>query len=465
MKKRICGMIVVIALVFTLIPVVSMESTAASDPIVIVLDPGHGGSDPGAISSGGITEESVNLKIATYMKEQLEEYSGVEVYMTRTSNVYVGISERADIANSYDADLFISIHANSSTSSSANGAEVYYPNGNYTSNYSTSVSYSQTKALAQSVQDGLVSLGLTNRGIFVRNATTDKYADGTTADYYGVIRYNKIYGIPAILIEHGFLSNSSDVSNYFNSDTKLKALATSNVEAIVETLGLTTASAEISITAPTATTYVVGDTLDSTGMTVKATYSNGTTATLKSSEYTISGFDSSSTGNKVVTVSYLGDTAKFVVCILAKGSNVNSTVVGDVNGDGEVKSSDYLMIKDSYFEGIVLSEAQATRADVKPDGEIRASDYLMIKDYFMEVLDYLVEPVVTTTATTASTTSTFSLIVPESVDDMETTDNSETTDGAEVSDDTEITDDTEIADDSETTDGTEATGDANQVLE
>ncbi len=391
MKKRICSIVLVIALIATLIPVVSMETTAASDPLVIVLDPGHGGSDSGAVSSGGITEASVNLKIATYMKEQLEEYPGVVVYMTRTTDTYVGISDRATIANSYDADLFISIHANSSTSSSANGAEVYYPNGNYISNYDTDVSYTQVKELAQNVQDGLTSLGLYNRGIKIYNASVDKYADGSAADYYGVIRYNKIYGIPAILIEHAFLSNSSDVSKYLSTDTQLKALATSNVEAIVETLDLTMVTAELTIAAPTTTTYVVGDTFDSTGLTVDVEYSDGTSATLSSGEYSISGFDSSSTGTKVVTVSYMDETAKFVVCILEEGADTNSTMIGDVNGDGEVKANDYAIIRDSIMEGIVLSEAQFARADVKVDGEIKATDYLMIKDYILGNLESLGE--------------------------------------------------------------------------
>lgn len=337
-------------------------------------------SDPGAVYSG-VTENYINTKISAYMADALSEYTNVKVYQTRTTDVYLSLQDRADIAKKYNADLFISLHANASTSSSASGVEVYYPNGNYISNYSTSVSYSQTKAVAQKLLDGLTSLGLKNLGIKTRNASDYKYADNSTADYYGVIRNCKNHGIPAVLIEHGFMSNSSDMSNFLSSDAKLKVLALANVKSLVDYFGLTTTTIELSITAPNKTEYNVGDTIDTTGLVVKAKI-NGVSKTLTSSDYKVSGFSSATTGNKVISVTYEGETSKFVVCVLPVGQEVSS-LIGDVNGDGEVKASDYLLIKDSFLEGITLSQSQVNRADVKSDGEIKASDYLMIKDYFM----------------------------------------------------------------------------------
>lgn len=387
-KKSLIFLSIVISVIMLMVPKESTEVLADTDTLILVIDPGHGGSDGGAVNSG-ISEKDVNLTISLYMKEALENYDGIEVYLTRETDVFIELEERANISASYNADFFISIHANSNTSSSINGAEVYYPNGNYVYNYDTDISYAQIKELATNIQDGLVSLGLYDRGAVVRNAVDYIYLDGSVADYYSVIRKNKEAGIPAILIEHGYLSNTSDRINYLSTDAQLKELALSNVEAIVETFGLSELGAEISIVAPTVTEYVVGDSLDISGLVVNAKYFNGTSGVLESGEYSITGFDSSTTGNKVVTVSYYDDSEKFLVCILPEGSNVNSTMVGDVNGDGEVKASDYLIIKDSFLDGIVLSEAQTLRADVKEDGEIKASDYLMIKDYFLGVLEEL----------------------------------------------------------------------------
>ncbi len=402
MYKKIITLLIVLSIIVSgIIP--SSEVEASNDPIIIVLDPGHGGTDPGAISNG-IYEKNINLTIATYMKAALDEYSNVEVYMTRTTDTYLTLEERAIVAAEYDADLLISIHANSSTSSSANGVEVYYPNSNYTSNFTSSISYSKVKTLAQNLVDGLADLGLKNLGIKIRNSESNTlYDDGSLADYYGVIRESKIRGIPTILIEHGFLSNTSDRTTYLNSNAKLKTLALANVETIVETLGLTIVSAELTITAPTKTEYIVGESLDTTGLTVKAKYSDGTSKTLTSSDYTLSGFSSSSTGNKLITITHENATSKFLVTILPVGTDLSVQILGDVNGDSTITASDYLLIKDSFLNGITLSSSQIARADVKQDGSIKASDYLMLKDYFLGILASL--PELESSSSTDSTTS------------------------------------------------------------
>ena len=95
--------------------------------LVIVLDAGHGGSDPGAVANG-LLEKDLTLSIARYCKEALEQYANVKVYMTRSSDFYVGLKERVDYAVSVGADAFVGIHINSAGTSGANGAEVWYPN-------------------------------------------------------------------------------------------------------------------------------------------------------------------------------------------------------------------------------------------------------------------------------------------------------------------------------------------------
>ena len=205
---------------------------AKSSNIVVVLDPGHGGSDSGA-RRGSVYEKNINFKVAQYCKAELEQYCGVTVYMTRTGDTNPSLQERAQIAANYGANILVSIHQNSG-SSSAYGAEVYYPNRNYKPAIGDS-----GKAVADSIQKELVSLGLSNRGTKIRNtANGSTYADGSYSDYYGIIRNSKNLGIPAIIVEHAFLSNASDYNNFLSSDSKLQKLGIADATGIAKAFGL-----------------------------------------------------------------------------------------------------------------------------------------------------------------------------------------------------------------------------------
>lgn len=91
----------------------------------VVLDPGHGGRDRGATGVGGLEEKRVNLEIAQRVRDKLRS-AGVEVVMTRADDATVGLDERAELANSVDADLMVSIHANAAETPDAHGIETYY---------------------------------------------------------------------------------------------------------------------------------------------------------------------------------------------------------------------------------------------------------------------------------------------------------------------------------------------------
>jgi N-acetylmuramoyl-L-alanine amidase len=91
----------------------------------IVIDPGHGGHDPGA-SGHGLKEADLTLDIALRLEKLLQDEAGIEVALTRRSDVYVPLEERTAIANRESADLFLSIHANASRNSEAHGVETYY---------------------------------------------------------------------------------------------------------------------------------------------------------------------------------------------------------------------------------------------------------------------------------------------------------------------------------------------------
>ena len=208
--------------------------------VVVVLDPGHDGTHGGS-PANGFVEAQLNLKIAQYCKAELEEYYGVTVYMTRDSSSCPSgggdnglcIQRRADIARNMGANLFVSLHNNYSDSPSASGAEVWYPNQNYNPWTSQVGGSAASKILEQ-----LTSLGLHNRGTQIRNAKIDKYPDGSAADWYGVIRHCKEYGIPGIIVEHAFMSNSTDAANFLSNDEGLKKLGVADATGIAQYFGL-----------------------------------------------------------------------------------------------------------------------------------------------------------------------------------------------------------------------------------
>ena len=209
----------------------------ASSAVNVVLDPGHGGNDGGAQASyGGKTylEKTLNLKIAQYCKEELSKYKRVNVYMTRNDDHYVALEDRVNYAKSVGASVFVSIHNNSTTSSSVHGATVYYPNSSLNANIGA-----QGGALANEVLKQLVALGLANDGTRIRNSESgDTYTDGSICDYYSVIRNSKKAGFPGIIIEHAYISNQSDATNYLGSETALKKLGIADAQGIVNYFGL-----------------------------------------------------------------------------------------------------------------------------------------------------------------------------------------------------------------------------------
>ena len=91
----------------------------------IVIDPGHGGRDPGTVAKG-LTEAALTLDVALRLEKLLQKEPGVEVVLTRRTDVYVPLEERTAIANRQNADLFLSIHANSSSNGTAKGIETYF---------------------------------------------------------------------------------------------------------------------------------------------------------------------------------------------------------------------------------------------------------------------------------------------------------------------------------------------------
>jgi len=105
-----------------------VSPTASITPGIrkIVLDPGHGGKDPGAIGIGGSTEKDIVLSIAKKLAVKLRKEMGVQVVLTRKDDRFVALEDRTAVANAEDADLFISLHMNASPNTEAKGIETYY---------------------------------------------------------------------------------------------------------------------------------------------------------------------------------------------------------------------------------------------------------------------------------------------------------------------------------------------------
>lgn len=216
--------------------------------IVVVLDPGHDASQ-GGTRGNGVAEEEVNFKIAEYCKEELEQYQGVTVYMTRNTracpfglgsnkgDAAICNEKRVEYAKSVGANVYVSLHNNAADSSSASGVLIFYPNQNYNPSLSQ-----EGGALASQILNQLTALGLRNRGTTVRTCVDHvpqyQYADGSQADYYAVIRNCKKAGIPAIIVEHAFITSPSDVSNFLSTDEKLKSLGVADATGIAQYYGL-----------------------------------------------------------------------------------------------------------------------------------------------------------------------------------------------------------------------------------
>lgn len=209
--------------------------------IVVALDPGHGGNDSGAVGVTGAHEADLNWKISQYCLAELKTYAGVQVVLTHEKNVNNTLEQRVLNAVREGADVVVSQHLNSLNGGTA-GAEVWAP---------SSVDYNHDThtvgtALGKEILDELKALGLGNRGVRYRMVSGPgeeayDYADGSTGDYYGIIRYARRAGIPGIIIEHAFIDNSSDYNNFLNSDAKLKNLGVADATGIASYYGLTKA--------------------------------------------------------------------------------------------------------------------------------------------------------------------------------------------------------------------------------
>lgn len=191
----------------------------------VVIDPGHGGNDPGTIGTTGVREKDINLDIAKRLANLLRG-EGVEVVMTRSSDRFISLQRRVDIANDSRADLFVSVHSNANRVRSLNGFEVYYVASNVNDsaramlaakNAGLNIDGSQLASNSLDLKatlwdmiytlDRAESIELSRSICKLTGINLDCRIIGVKGARFYVLKGARM---PAVLIEAGFLSNPAE---------------------------------------------------------------------------------------------------------------------------------------------------------------------------------------------------------------------------------------------------------------
>ena len=253
MKRFSFKIKILISILFVIITLVILNNNCFAETVktmTIVLDPGHGGYESGAVNySDNILEKDINLTTARYLRDFLNNYYGVKVIMTHDglpSNQEMEIVDRSMVARNNNADLLLCLHYNAAGTDTdeANGAEIYVTSRTEQYKYKQ-----EATEIGELILKNLSNIGIRRRGIFNRFCQDEgekwQYYDGSQADYYGIIRYamkgpgedrgidfRDGSGITTVLIEHAFI-RGRDVQ-FFNTNEKIKKIAEADGKAVVD---------------------------------------------------------------------------------------------------------------------------------------------------------------------------------------------------------------------------------------
>ncbi|MFZ3073485.1 MAG: N-acetylmuramoyl-L-alanine amidase [Thermodesulfobacteriota bacterium] len=212
----------------------------------IVIDAGHGGKDPGAIGKKGLKEKDVTLKLARMLRDELKKKTNARIVLTRDSDTYIRLDERTALANSKEADLFVSLHVNASPNRKASGVETYYL-GSSQDEDSVRVAARENSASKEEMQDTLQYIlndleraGNQQESISLA-ATIQERLSGELKPGYGV-KSNGVTGalfyvlvncdMPSVLVEVSFISNPGDEKK-LRSEKYLKSAAKGISEGVI----------------------------------------------------------------------------------------------------------------------------------------------------------------------------------------------------------------------------------------
>lgn len=198
----------------------------------IVVDPGHGGHDPGAVAANGLREKDVVLSIAKKLSRKIREEMGIDVVMTRTKDVFIPLEERTAIANKVNADLFISIHANASLNKAAAGIETYYLNLAKTDKAARVAARENNTSLEkvgvlQTILFDLMANYKINDSARLAEDVQKSLCDKVAKKYPGTrnlgVKQGPFYVLvgatmPSILVETAFISNDHEASHLEDSE-------------------------------------------------------------------------------------------------------------------------------------------------------------------------------------------------------------------------------------------------------
>ncbi|NLL76011.1 MAG: N-acetylmuramoyl-L-alanine amidase [Clostridiales bacterium] len=193
----------------------------AEEPVIVVLDPGHGGENLGA-EYEQYTEKNMTMTVAESMKEELEKYEGVTVYLTRNEDKDMTLEERVDFAKSVNADFLFCLHFNMSEKHDLFGAEVWVS--------AFDNEYKKGYTFASVEMDMLKGIGLYSRGIKTR-------LNDEGEDYYGILRHATANDLPSALIEHCHLDQAND-KEFYTSEEKLRQFGVLDATAVAKYYGL-----------------------------------------------------------------------------------------------------------------------------------------------------------------------------------------------------------------------------------
>ena len=223
LKRILAGLF----LAFLLLPIFTpITAEAAPDkPVVVVIDPGHGGKSNGA-EYFDKKEKDINLTVAKSIKKNLEYFEGVKVYLTRTDDQDFSYKIRSNYAKTKKADYFISVHFNESAEHNQTGCEIYVQ--------SKKDLNKKIMPIAQSVMNFMGDYGIHEGGIYTCTNAEDK-------DYYGILESATTDKIPAMIVEH-FYMDREEYLPYFETKEALEELGRQDALAVARALKLDVAT-------------------------------------------------------------------------------------------------------------------------------------------------------------------------------------------------------------------------------
>lgn len=236
-----------LTVIFFFFPLLLSYAAHAIEKYRIVIDPGHGGSETGAVRDSFV-ESQIVLKVAEKVKNILSKKDSVDVTLTRDSDILLPLQDRVNLANNMNADLFVSIHANSASQNFLSGMEFYFnaakprkkkttevSNENYSADNSKADTLPGPEEVIAKIKNDFLLYQKTEKSLLLsksfkeKTSSTDKKSVIKRAPFY-VVENTKM---PSVLVELGFITNRREAKK-LSSDEHQEEIARLLADAILE---------------------------------------------------------------------------------------------------------------------------------------------------------------------------------------------------------------------------------------